>query len=91
LPDPNPLATRNQSAEIKPEPLTMKRPFSPNISNSGRLIRSGIALLLFVGAGFGFATSMWLGLALVASGGFVLFEALRGWCVLRACGIKTKF
>jgi len=24
------------------------------------------------------------------SGVFVLFEALRGWCVLRACGIKTR-
>jgi len=27
---------------------------------------------------------------LAVSGGFVLFEALRGWCVLRACGIKTR-
>jgi hypothetical protein len=24
------------------------------------------------------------------SAGFVLFEALRGWCFLRACGIRTK-
>jgi hypothetical protein len=27
---------------------------------------------------------------MVACGGFVLFEALRGWCALRACGIKTR-
>ncbi len=68
----------------------MKRPFSPNIDNKGRLLRGTIALLLFVSAGFGFATSPWLGLILVASGAFVLFEALRGWCALRACGVKTR-
>jgi hypothetical protein len=22
---------------------------------------------------------------------FVLFEAVRGWCLARACGVKTKF
>lgn len=32
-----------------------------------------------------------LGLVLLVSAAFVLFEALRGWCVLRACGIKTKY
>jgi hypothetical protein len=86
----NQLAPPGGSAEISLE-ITMKRAFSPNISNQGRLIRGVIALLLFLAAGFGFTTSPWLGLALVASGGFVLFEALRGWCALRACGIKTRF
>jgi hypothetical protein len=32
-----------------------------------------------------------LSLVLFAGGAFVLFEALRGWCAIRACGIKTKF
>lgn len=68
----------------------MKRPFSPNIDNKGRLLRGAIALLLFVGAGFGFAAALWLGLVLAAAGAFVLFEALRGWCALRSCGIKTR-
>jgi len=31
-----------------------------------------------------------LGVTLAAAGAFVLFEALRGWCALRACGIKTR-
>ena len=31
-----------------------------------------------------------VGVVLLASGLFVLFESLRGWCALRACGIKTK-
>jgi hypothetical protein len=68
----------------------MKRSCSPNITNRGRVVRGMGALLLFAGAGFGFAVSVWLGLVLAASGGFVLFEALRGWCALRACGIKTR-
>ncbi len=68
----------------------MKPFFSRNIDNKGRLIRGLGALALLVGAGFGFTVSVWLGIALMASGVFVAFEALRGWCALRACGIKTK-
>ena len=68
----------------------MKPIFSPNIGNKGRLVRGLGAVGLFVGAWFGFGVSAWLGVVLAASGGFVLFEALRGWCALRACGIKTR-
>ena len=48
------------------------------------------ALALLLGAGFGFFVSVWLGAVLAVSGVFVLFEAVRGWCVLRACGLKTR-
>jgi hypothetical protein len=34
--------------------------------------------------------SLPLSLLLLLSGLFVLFEAIRGWCVLRACGIRTR-
>ena len=68
----------------------MKPFFSRNIDNPGRLVRGLGALVLLVGAGFGFTVSVWLGLGLLAAGVFVGFEALRGWCVMRACGIKTK-
>ncbi len=68
----------------------MKFFFSRNIDNRGRLMRGIGAVGLFAGAWFGFGVSMWLGLVLAVSGAFVLFEALRGWCALRACGIKTK-
>lgn len=68
----------------------MKPFFSRNIDNKGRLVRAVAAIALLVGAGFGFTVSAWLGIVLLASG-FVAFEALRGWCALRACGIKTKF
>ena len=69
----------------------MKPLFSRNIGNSGRLVRGLGALALIVGAGFGFFVSVWLGAVLAVLGVFVLFEALRGWCVMRACGIKTRF
>jgi hypothetical protein len=68
----------------------MKPLFSRNIDNKGRLIRGLGALALLVGAGFLLSVSVWLGIALMSSGVFVAFEALRGWCALRACGIKTK-
>jgi Inner membrane protein YgaP-like, transmembrane domain len=68
----------------------MKPLLSRNIDNKGRLVRGLVALALLVGAGFGFALSVWLGIVLLASGVFVAFEALRGWCALRACGIKTR-
>jgi hypothetical protein len=68
----------------------MKPIFSRNIDNKGRLIRGAVALALFVGAAFGSTLYPWLGIALLASGAFVAFEALRGWCALRACGIKTR-
>jgi hypothetical protein len=68
----------------------MKPFFSRNIDGKGRLVRGLVALALMVGAGFGFGVSVWLGIVLLASGVFVAFEALRGWCALRACGIKTR-
>ena len=68
----------------------MKSFLSPNIDTKGRVVRGFGALALLVGAVFGFTVSVWLGAALLASGVFVAFEALRGWCFLRACGIKTK-
>ena len=69
----------------------MKSLFPRNIDNKGRIVRGLCALTLLAGAVFGFTVSVWLGLVLLASGIFVAFEAIRGWCGLRACGIKTKF
>ncbi len=69
----------------------MKKCCSPNIGNGGRLLRALAAAALMSGAWFTFAVSFWLSLLLGMCSLFVLFEALRGWCALRACGIKTKF
>lgn len=64
--------------------------FKRNIDNRGRLVRGVISFALFLSAAFIFQTSIIAAVALIAAGIFVLFEALRGWCALRACGIKTK-
>ena len=68
----------------------MKPRFARNLSNTGRLVRGLAALVLLLGSGLGFLVSVWLGAGLAVGGLFALFEALRGWCVLRACGIKTR-
>ena len=68
----------------------MKKFFQPNLDRRGRLVRGFGAVGVFVGAGFLFRVSGWGGLALAACGAFMMFEALRGWCVMRACGLKTK-
>jgi hypothetical protein len=68
----------------------MKSFFSRNISNAGRLFRGGCAVACFIAAWFAFAVSIWLGLLLVACGVLALFEAVRGWCLMRACGIRTR-
>ncbi len=70
---------------------SMRAFFSPNIDKTGRIFRAAWAVACFVGAWFAFPYSMWLGLLLVAGGGLAVFEALRGWCIMRACGIKTRF
>jgi len=36
------------------------------------------------------ARSGWICGALLVAGAFALYEAARGWCLMRACGIKTK-
>jgi hypothetical protein len=64
--------------------------FRPNIKRTGRIARgvtgtlcliAGIVLVDFV---------LWLGLIFVVAGLFAIYEALSGWCVARACGVKTK-
>lgn len=64
--------------------------FTRNIGNGGRLVRGGIAAVLFVSGALLVPERPFVGAVLLAAGVFVLFEALRGWCALRACGIRTK-
>ena len=68
----------------------MNRFFAPNIDRRGRLVRGVLGLTLLAGAGFCFRVSLWLAALLAVAGVFGLIEALRGWCLARACGIKTK-
>jgi len=68
----------------------MKRYFARNIETKGRVVRGLAALVLLLSAIVSFQLSIFIGLILLVSGLFVLFEALRGWCAVRACGVKTK-
>ena len=54
-------------------------------------MRGGLAALLLIAGGVIACDVLWLGLMFVGIGVFTLFEAVRGWCVARACGVKTKF
>ena len=68
----------------------MSQFFNRNIGLYGRLARGvmGTALLI---AGIIMADfKLWVCLVLVGIGLFALFEAVRGWCFARACGIRTK-
>jgi hypothetical protein len=68
----------------------MRRFFKSNIDLRGRLMRGGIAALLFIAGGVLVFYLPWLGLAFIGVGIFALIEALSGWCIARACGVKTK-
>jgi hypothetical protein len=68
----------------------MAKFFSPNIDGRGRLARAIGGLILLIGGVVAMFSLWWLGLILLASAAFVLFEAARGWCFMRACGIKTR-
>jgi len=70
--------------------MGMKRFFAPNISGRGRWFRGLLAAAMLIPGLLVCAFGHWAGLLLVVAGGFTLFEALRGWCVMRACGVRTK-
>ena len=68
-----------------------------NIDQRGRRARlvggiivglCGVALII-IGAAINSPGLLIAGIFLCASGSFMIFEGARGWCVLRALGIKT--
>ncbi len=69
----------------------MNRFFARNIGRWGRLVR-GLGGLALLGAGLWCRANWpWLALGLAMVGVFGLFQALRGWCLMRACGVTTRF
>jgi Protein of unknown function (DUF2892) len=63
--------------------------FRPNIDTRGRIARAIGALLLAAGAALTWPHSTPAGITLAVAAAFVAFEAARGWCAARACGVKT--
>ncbi len=68
----------------------MKHFLNPNIGTRGRLLRGLGGTGFLGGAIFAYRMSPWLGAVIGIAGLFMVFEAARGWCVLRACGLKTR-
>lgn len=68
----------------------MSRFFSRNIGFYGRLARGVIGTIALIAGIIMADFNLWICLALVAVGLFAIFEAVRGWCLARACGIRTK-
>jgi hypothetical protein len=64
--------------------------FAKNIDRRGRIVRAVWGAGLIVAGLLLWERSAWICIALLAFGVFALYEAGRGWCVMRACGIKTR-
>ncbi len=64
--------------------------FRPNLDRQGRIARGVIGSLCLIAGIILVDFVLWLGLIFVVAGLFAIYEALRGWCLARACGIKTK-
>ena len=62
-----------------------------NIDDTGRTARGGMGILFLLIGGCLVPVSAPLAVIFLALGLFCLFEAWRGWCAVRACGIKTPF
>ena len=68
----------------------MRSFFDRNIDRRGRIVRAVWGVVMIVAGALLSARSGWICFLLVASGGFALYEAARGWCLMRACGVKTR-
>lgn len=69
----------------------MKEFLRPNLNPLGRCARGLGALLCFVGAYLTRDHSLWLPLVLAFAGVFCTFQAVHGWCLMRACKINMPF
>ena len=68
----------------------MSKFFRPNITRNGRIARGVIGAICLIAGIITVDFILWLGLILVVAGLFAIFESVQGWCLARACGIKTK-
>jgi len=89
--DKTKIKRRDETSKLHTKPLTSMSFLSPNIDTKGRVIRALGAVALGIGAAFTWRHSQVACIALGATSAFVAFEAARGWCIARACGVKTKF
>ena len=68
----------------------MSRFFHRNIGYQSRLVRGVLGSVLFILGVALPSAPIWTRLILVGAGAFAVFEAVRGWCLVRACGFRAK-
>lgn len=68
----------------------MKSFFKPNINHRGRIARGVIGSLCLLTGITLVDYQLAVGLVFVVAGLFAMVESVCGWCVARACGLKTK-
>ena len=68
----------------------MVRFFKPNIDRPGRIARAIYGVACISAGIFAFDWKLWMAVLLFIAGAIGIFEALRGWCIMRACGVKTR-
>lgn len=76
---------------IQKQNIQDRERFASNIDNKGRLIRAAGAIVIGATAILVWSASTTVGACLALASAFLAFEAARGWCAARACGVKTKF
>ena len=68
----------------------MSRFFSPNIGFHGRLARGVLGAIALIAGIIMADFQLWICLVLVAIGLFGIVEAVSGWCLARACKVRSK-
>jgi len=69
----------------------MRKFFASNIDRRGRIIRGVLGAVLVLTGLILSIRGRWICMFMVVAGAFMLYEAARGWCIMRACGVKTKY
>ena len=69
----------------------MNRFFKANLDRNGRMARGVMGSLCLIAGIILVDFTLWLGLIFVVAGLFAIVESVSGWCVARACGIRTRF
>jgi hypothetical protein len=68
----------------------MDKLFAPNLQSEGRRARGALAFMFGALALGVIPFSRRLSMLLFFAAIFTAFEAVRGWCAFRACGIRTQ-
>lgn len=64
--------------------------WTPNIDKRGRIARAVTGLILVAAGAFAWRAELQIpGLICGGAGLFCFYEAMRGWCVIRACKMRT--